>query len=82
MAEKYGIDKVCLFGSVARGDYAENSDYDFCIELGKIRDLIELSGFFQDLREAIGCEIDLVDTNAVDEEFLTTIMAEGVVVHG
>ena len=82
VAERYGVDKVYLFGSVARGDYTEGSDYDFCIVLGKIRDLVELSGFFQDLREAVGCEIDLVDTESIDDEFLATIMAEGVVVHG
>jgi len=81
IAERYGVGRVYLFGSVARGDFKEDSDYDFCIELGKIRDLIELSGFFQDLREAVGCEIDLVDTEAVDDEFLATIMAEGVVVY-
>jgi len=82
VAEKYGVDKVYLFGSIARGDYTKDSDYDFCIELGKIRDLFELSGFFQELREAVGCEIDLVDTKAVDDEFLTTIMSEGVIVYG
>jgi len=82
IAERYGVSKVYLFGSAARGDFKEDSDYDFCIELGKIRDLIELSGFFQDLRKAIGCEIDLVDTKSVDDELLSTILAEGVVLYG
>jgi len=45
IAERYGVNKVYLFGSVARGDYTENSDYDFCIERGKIRSLLDLSGF-------------------------------------
>jgi len=31
IAEKYGVNKVYIFGSVARGGYNENSDYDFCI---------------------------------------------------
>jgi len=82
IAERYGVSKVYLFGSVARGDFNEDSDYDFCIELGDIRDLIELSGFFQELRKAVGSEIDLVDTKAVDDEFLETILAEGIVVYG
>ena len=29
IAEKYGVKKVFLFGSRARGDYREDSDYDF-----------------------------------------------------
>jgi hypothetical protein len=82
VAEKYGVDKIYLFGSMARGDYNEDSDYDFCVELGKIQDLFEYSGFFIDLRDAIGHEIDLVDTEAINSEFLKTIMKEGVALYG
>ncbi|MDR0335085.1 MAG: nucleotidyltransferase domain-containing protein [Methanomassiliicoccaceae archaeon] len=81
VAERYGVGKVYLFGSVARGDYDENSDYDFCIELGKIRGLIALSEFFQDLREAVGSDIDLVDTKYIESDLLDTILSEGVVVY-
>ena len=81
VAKQYGVAKVYLFGSVARGDYDENSDYDFCIESGKIRGLIALSGFFQDLRYAVGREIDLVEVKALDPEFLKVVMSEGVVVY-
>lgn len=82
IAERYGVDKVYLFGSVARGDYNENSDYDFCIERGKIRSISVLSEFFQDLRDAVGCEIDMVTTKSVDPDFLNKIMMEGVIVYG
>ena len=78
VAERYGVDKVYLFGSVARGDFDENSDYDFCIERGKIRSIFVLSGFFQALQEAVGHEIDLVTTKSIPPEFLSRIMAEGV----
>ena len=80
VAERYGVDKVYLFGSVARGDYNENSDYDFCIEPGKIRDLFEYSGFFQDLRDAVGCDIDLV-TKSVRPELLSKIMKDWVLIY-
>jgi len=82
LAEKYGVGKVYLFGSVARGDHNENSDYDFCIEKGKIRSIFILSGFFQDLKEAVGYEIDLVTTKSIPAEFLDKIMSEGVIVYG
>ena len=81
LAERYGVGKVYLFGSVARGDFDENSDYDFCIEMGKIRDLFVLSEFFQDLRDAIGSEIDLVDTKSIGKDMLNIIRSEGVVVY-
>lgn len=78
VAEKYGVDRVYLFGSAARGDWGENSDYDFCIERGKIHSIFVLSGFFQDLREAVGHEIDLVTTKSIPTEFLNRILAEGI----
>jgi len=81
IAEEYGVTKVYIFGSVARGDDNEDSDYDFCIEKGRIRGLIELSGFFQDLRDAVGHEIDMVTTKSLEPEFLKTVMTEGVLIY-
>jgi hypothetical protein len=82
VARKYGVDKVYLFGSVARGDDNEESDYDFYIEAEKIRSISVISGFFRDLREAIGYDIDLISTKRMDPEFLNTIMREGVTIYG
>ena len=81
IAEEYGVSKVYIFGSVARGDDNEDSDYDFCIEKGKIRGLIKLAGFFQDLRDSVGHEIYLVTTTALEPEFLRTVMTEGVLIY-
>lgn len=80
VAEKYGVGRVYLFGSVARGDFDEKSDYDFCIELGKIRGLT-LGEFFMDLADAVGDEIDLVDAGSARPEFLNTIMRDAVVLY-
>lgn len=41
IAEKYGVKKVFLFGSRARGDYREDSDYDFSIDPGELTDYFE-----------------------------------------
>jgi len=81
VAESYGVSKVYLFGSIARGDYDEKSDYDFCIEKGSMRGLIALSGFFQDLRDAVGRDIDLVTTKTSDAELLNAILSEGVIIY-
>ncbi|MCL2890545.1 MAG: nucleotidyltransferase domain-containing protein [Methanomassiliicoccaceae archaeon] len=82
VAEKYGVNKIYLFGSVARGDYNEDSDYDFCIDRGKIDCILILSEFFKDLHDAVGYEIDMVTTKSVKPEFLNKIMEEGVVLYG
>jgi hypothetical protein len=82
IAMRYGVDRVYLFGSAARGDHKENSDYDFCIESGKIRDLFTLAGFFGELKDAIEHEIDLVTMESLSSDFLNNVMAEGVVLYG
>ncbi|MCL2607166.1 MAG: nucleotidyltransferase domain-containing protein [Methanomassiliicoccaceae archaeon] len=81
IAEKYGVNKIYLFGSVARGDHNENSDYDFCIEAGRIRTLLELSGFFIALKEVVGNEIDIVEKEELESEFLETVMNESVEIY-
>ncbi len=81
VAERYGVSKVYIFGSVARGDHRDDSDYDFCIESGKIRGMFTLSSFFQDLRYAVGSDIDLVDIKALDGDFLNAVLSEGIVIY-
>ena len=29
----YGISRICIFGSVARGEQTEDSDVDVCVDL-------------------------------------------------
>jgi predicted nucleotidyltransferase len=81
VAERYGVAKVYLFGSVARGDFGDDSDYDFCIELGRIEDYFELTGFFLDLKEAVGNDIDLVEMNSLDKDLRHNVRTEGVLVY-
>jgi len=78
IAEKYGIDKIYLFGSVARGDHNKNSDYDLCIESEKIRTLLDLSELLQEFRNAIGYKVDIIEKGALKDEFLKSVINDGV----
>ena len=60
IAIKHGVIKVYLFGSRARGDNAEGSDFDFCISVPKQFDLMDIGGFLYDLKDALGTDVDLV----------------------
>ena len=77
IAEKRGVERVYLFGSRARGDNDEKSDYDFYIVPGRIRSLIGLSGLMQDLQEALGAEVDIVSENPhIKEDFLQEVLRD------
>lgn len=60
VAEKYGIPRVYLFGSYARGDATEESDVDLLVDAENIRGLFMLGGLYDDLCIALEKELDMV----------------------
>lgn len=81
IARTYGIRKMSLFGSYARGEANEKSDVDFYIEKGNMRSLIQYFSFIHELEEAFGCHVDVVTTGIEDKAFLNHIMKEGIVLY-
>ncbi len=76
IAKKYGVQRVFLFGSYARGEATEKSDLDFRIDKGRIKG-IQFYGFFSDVEESFGKHIDIVTTNSLEPKFLENIQQEG-----
>jgi len=60
IARKHGVKRMYLFGSRARGDNREDSDFDFCIDIPKGFSLMDIGGVLSDLKDAIGIDVDLV----------------------
>ena len=76
IAEKYGAERVYLFGSRARGDNRLDSDFDFFIALGRIRGL-KLCGFWNELENALGIEVDIVTEGAkLKDDFSQQVLRE------
>ena len=78
LAEKYGIEKVILFGSRARGDYKERSDIDLAFAGGNG------TGFSLDVDEETSTLLmfDLVDLSGpVQPELLDSIQRGGVIIY-
>ncbi|OHB99006.1 MAG: nucleotidyltransferase [Planctomycetes bacterium RIFCSPLOWO2_12_FULL_39_13] len=57
--QKFGVKKIGLFGSYARGEGYEGSDIDIVVELEK-PDLFYLIGIKQTIEEALGNKVDVV----------------------
>ena len=79
-AHKYGIVRMGIFGSVARGEQTENSDVDVCVE-GQPHGLFALAGIKQELEELLGCKVDIVRLRDRMDSFLRErIQREGIYV--
>ena len=57
--KKYGITKLGLFGSCARGEQHEGSDVDICFD-GQVPSLITMARIIIELEKLLGCSVDLV----------------------
>ncbi|MDR2168234.1 MAG: nucleotidyltransferase domain-containing protein [Clostridiales bacterium] len=82
IAEKYGVERVYLFGSYARGDAAPGSDIDLRVEKGGLRTLWQLSGFRLDLVDSLDAEVDVLTTESFDDKILARIKGDEVVIYG
>jgi predicted nucleotidyltransferase len=82
IAPKYGVESVYLFGSYARGDASEDSDFDFRIIGGNFRSLYDLIAFRLDLEDKLGREVDVVQTKNMRDAFYRVIKDEEVLVYG
>lgn len=60
LTAKYGAFNVRVFGSVARGEAAPDSDVDFIMQFKPGTSIFDLVGLWLDLKEMLGREVDLI----------------------
>ena len=82
IAQQYGVKRVSLFGSYARGEARSDSDIDLHIDKGRIRGLFQLSGFHLDLEEKFNTHVDVLTTESLNEKLLKQISGEEIVLYG
>lgn len=69
IAYSYGVKRLYLFGSYAKGTANEKSDVDLLVEKGKSMSLLKLSGMRQMVQEALNLSVDLVTTAGIEDDF-------------
>lgn len=78
LSEKYGLERLILFGSRARGDFKKTSDIDLAVQGGNFAE------FALDADETTTTllKFDFVNLDgAVQEELLNSIKREGIVLY-
>jgi len=82
VAADFGINKLSVFGSYARGEATESSDIDFhIIDRGALRGLINLAGFELALEDLFKVPIDVVTTSSIFDDVRQNIEREEHIVY-
>ena len=81
IAKRYGLKKLSVFGSVARGEAKEKSDVDLLVDIPTGWGLFAFYGLRSDIEDTLNCPIDLVSTGIEDKKFLSRIHQDEVVLY-
>ncbi|SMP17497.1 hypothetical protein SAMN06265339_1531 [Desulfurobacterium pacificum] len=77
LEQNFGVVKIGIFGSVARGDNTVNSDVDILVEIQKTKfSLIDFVKLKQFLEEKLECKVDLVMKRAIKPKLKKDILNE------
>lgn len=78
IARRHGVNRIHLFGSVARGQSSAESDVDLLIEVGGPTPPWFPGGLVTELERLFGCRVDVVESSAIREGLRETILREAI----
>ena len=76
LASEHGASNVRVFGSVARGEADAASDVDLLVDMEAGRSLLDLGGLLMDLRDLLGCEVDVVTESGLRARIRQRVLDE------
>lgn len=78
LAQRYGVSRLALFGSTARGEAGPDSDVDVLVSFEGPATSERYFGVQFYLEDELGCAVDLVTEKAMRQELRPYIEAEAV----
>ena len=75
VAARHGASNLRVFGSVVRGEADRSSDVDFLVDMDEGRSLLDMGGLLMDLREVLGCEVDVVTLDGLRSRIRPRVLA-------
>lgn len=76
LARQYGVKRVRVTGSVARGEHGPDSDVDLIVQMEEGRTLLDRGGFLMDVQELLGCEVDVLNETALTGDARAELLAD------
>ena len=81
IAERHGVAEMYLFGSRARGDNRPDSDYDFLISKGRVKDLVRLAALVDDLETTLNAHVDVLTDTSDDANLIAEARNDAVLLY-
>ena len=78
IAAQHGVQRIRVFGSVARDDAGAQSDVDFLVEVGPRHSPFFPGGLVADLEALLGCRVDVVEPEGLYAPLRDTVLHEAV----
>lgn len=78
IASRYHAENVRLFGSVARGDDATDSDIDFLVDFQPGSTLFDQAALIDALTTRLGRKVDVISSRALNKHLAQKIRQEAV----
>jgi hypothetical protein len=76
--KRHGVSRAGVFGSCARGDMLVGSDIDILVEIRRDISILDFIRIKQEVEEALGQDVDLLEYDAVKPQLRDKIMDEQV----
>ena len=76
LANRFKVQEIGIFGSMARGEQRQESDIDIVVDLDKDADLLDLIGLSQYLEERLRQKVDVVPKAALRQEIRERVLRE------
>ena len=78
---RHGVKFAYLFGSRARGDAREDSDWDIAVYFGRRATVLDEAELAAELSRALGVEVDVVALDSAILDLIYTVLRDGVVIY-
>lgn len=78
LAKRYHAPNVRVFGSTVRDDNTPESDVDFLIDVSPKQTLLDLIAFTRELKELLGCEVDVAQSTVLHPIIRDEVLKEAV----
>ena len=78
LAGQRGAHNVRVFGSIARGEQRADSDVDLLVDFEPGRSLLDLTGLWLDLEQALGRRVDVVSSRGLRPRVAAEVLRDAI----